>query len=97
MDGGVIAFHCAELIYTFHNVDIPVVTRATGGDETAHKVQDEVAGAWVSFARTGSPSQDNLEWKPYTEEEKNVMVFDTESVCRVIGDETLCDLMLGNH
>lgn len=94
VNGGTTAFHCVELIYAFHNVEIPIITRATGGTEDAYRLQDQVAGAWVNFAKTGSPSQDNLEWKPYTEEEKNIMRFDVESGCTILNDETLISLML---
>lgn len=92
VNGGALAFHCSDLIYAFHNVDIPVITRATGGDETAHKVQDEVAGAFVAFATNGDPSTESLEWKPYTTDEKNIMVFSADSECKVLGDEQLYNL-----
>jgi para-nitrobenzyl esterase len=95
VNGGTSAFHCSELIYAFHNVDIPVVSRATGGsdNEDAHTVQDTVATAWINFATTGDPSQDGLEWLPYTLEEPNVMRLDVESSCGVLGDDTLIELM----
>ena len=94
VNGGILPFHCCDLIYLFHNVDIPVVSIATGGadNETAHKVQDTVADAFLAFAKTGDPSTDSLEWKPYTAEEKNVMLFDETSECKVLGDEDLCSL-----
>lgn len=95
VNGGTSAFHCCELIYAFHNVDIPIVSRATGGSDNkdAHVVQDTVASAWVNFAATGNPSQDGLEWIPYTLEEPNVMRFDVESSCGILGDDTLIELM----
>lgn len=42
--------------------------------------------------RQADPSTDSLEWKPYTAEEKNVMLFDETSECKVLGDEDLCSL-----
>lgn len=92
VNGGGLAFHCSDLIYVFHNVDIPVVTMATGGDETAHKVQDQVASAIVAFAATGDPSTSELEWKPYTPDEKNMMHFSAESAGKILGDEALIEL-----
>lgn len=89
VNGGVLAFHCSDLIYVFHNVDIPVVSRATGGGEDAHKVQDTVADAILAFAKTGDPSTESLEWKPYTTEEKNIMWFKADSECTILGDEGL--------
>lgn len=95
VNGGVLPYHCNDLIYLFHNVDIPVVSVAVGGadNETTQKLQDTVADAFVAFAKTGNPSTETLEWKPYTNDEKNVMVFDKTSECKVLGDEQLCALM----
>ncbi|MCI7812814.1 MAG: carboxylesterase family protein [Lachnospiraceae bacterium] len=95
VNGGTTAFHCSDLIYAFHNVEIPIVTRATGGsgNTDALKMQDTVATAWVNFAKTGNPSQEGLEWLPYTPEEPNVMFLDVESRCGLLGDETLNELM----
>lgn len=98
VNGGTTAFHCSELIYAFHNVEVPILTRATGGSENtdALKVQDTVANAWLNFAKTGNPSQEGLEWLPYTPDEPNVMLLDVESTCGVLGDETLTELMTAN-
>ncbi len=93
VNGGVLAFHCSDLIYFFHNVDLPLLTRATGGGEAAHRVQDAMAGALVAFARTGDPGTEELPWKPYTMEEKNLMLFGEESTCKVLGDERLIALV----
>lgn len=95
VNGGILPIHCLDLSFLFHNVDIPVVSRATGGDETAHKVQDEVASAIVAFATTGDPSTETLPWASYTAEEKNIMVFSEESACTILNDEQLCSLMIG--
>lgn len=94
VNGGGVAFHCSELIYAFHNVDIPVVTRATGGGEDAHQMQDIVATAWTNFAKTGSPSQDSLEWSAYTAEEPNTMILSSDSRCGVLDDAELRSLIM---
>ncbi len=93
VNGGTTAFHCSDLIYVFHNVTIPIVNRATGGpdNEDALKVQDTVANAIINFAETGDPSQDGLEWMPYTPEEKNIMRFDVESSCSVMDFDPLIE------
>ena len=95
VNGGILPYHCNDLIYLFHNVDIPVVSNAVGGadNEDAHKLQDTVASAFMNFARTGDPSSEELEWKPYSENEKNIMVFDKTSECKILGDEQLYTLM----
>jgi para-nitrobenzyl esterase len=93
VNGGITPFHCAELIYVFHNVEIPILQRATGGTSEAYQVQDAIAGAWVNFARTGNPSQDGLEWGPYSVEGQETMIFDSNSVFKVLDDERLVELM----
>ena len=94
VNGGVTAFHCVDLIYLFHNVELPIVTRATGGSGNAEALamQDTFANAIINFATTGDPGTEDLAWAPYTLEEKNVMVFDVESECRVLGGETLAEI-----
>ena len=94
VNGGAVAFHCSELIYAFHNVDIPVVSRATGGGEDAHQMQDIVATAWTNFAKTGSPSQEGLEWNAYTAEEPNTMLLGANSQCGVLDDGELRSLIM---
>ena len=81
VNGGVTAFHCADLIYVFHNVDLPLVTIATGGNEDAHRIQDQMAGAFLSMMYTGSPSTEALPWAPYTTEGRELMLFDVNSRC----------------
>ena len=93
VNGGVTPFHCAELIYVFHNVELPELTIATGGDQTALDMQDVVAQSWVNFAYTGDPSQEGLEWIPYSEKENSTMVFDVNSKCVILDDQTMVDLM----
>lgn len=79
VNGGISAFHCSELIYVFHNVDLPLLTLATGGNEDAHRIQDQVAQAWINYARSGDPSQDGLEWPNCTAESNMSMIFDVQS------------------
>lgn len=92
VNGGITPFHCAELSYVFHNVDLPEVRRATGGTPEAYAMQDVVARAWVNFAYTGNPSQDGLEWKSFSED-SNTMVFDIKSESKVLDDKLMVDLM----
>lgn len=96
VNGGVTAFHCVELIYAFHNVDIPIIKRATGGLQEAYDLQDVVAQAWVNFARTGNPSQEGLEWPAFDLETKTIMQFDVVSgTVANYDDSALSDLIAG--
>lgn len=93
VNGGVTPFHCAELIYVFHNVGLRELLRATGGTEECYKMQDVTARAWVNFAYTGNPSQEGLEWLPYTSENNNTMVFDVNSKLTTLDDQKMLELM----
>jgi para-nitrobenzyl esterase len=75
VNGGTTPFHCAELIYVFHNVGLPELRLATGDAPGAYRMQDVAARAWVNFAYTGNPSQTGIAWEPYTESGQGTMVF----------------------
>ena len=90
VDGGITSFHCSEIAFAFHNVTEPHIRLATGGGPAALALQDKVAGAWLSFAKTGNPG---VGFKPWTAAEPNTMVFDTVSECKPLRDDQLITLM----
>ena len=55
INGGITSFHCSELAFCFHALNVPQIQTATGGSPVAMALQDKVAQAWVNFARTGNP------------------------------------------
>ena len=93
INGGITAFHCAELAFCFHALGVPQIKTATGGGPVALALQDKVSQAWINFAKTGNPSQPGLEWKPYTKEEPQAMVFDTVSQSVSLRDDKLVSLL----
>ena len=76
--GGNLMSHTTDLAFWFHNLDTRLF-EIKGDEETARKVEDEMASALVSFAYTGDPSSDLLAWAPFTVEGGETMVFDDES------------------
>ncbi len=90
VNGGITAFHCSEIAFVFHNVTEPHIKVGTGGGPAALALQDKVAGAWLSFAKTGNPGPT---FKPWTPAEPNTMVFDTVSECKPLRDDQLVTLM----
>jgi para-nitrobenzyl esterase len=90
VNGGITAFHCSEIAFAFHNVNEPHIRLASGGGPVALTLQDKVAGAWLSFAKTGNPGSG---FKPWTAAEPNTMVFDTLSECKPLRDDQLVTLM----
>jgi para-nitrobenzyl esterase len=93
VNGGTTAFHCSEIVFAFHNVGQPQSRLATGGTREALALQDKVSQAWINFARTGNPSQPGLEFKPYTVQDPQTMVFDTVSESYALRDDKLVSLM----
>lgn len=90
VNGGITSFHCSEIAFAFRNVNEPHIARATGGGTVALALQEKVAGAWVSFAKTGNPGAG---FKPWTPAEPNTMVFDSVSKCKPLRDDELIALM----
>ena len=95
INGGITSFHCSELAFCFHALSVPQIKTATGGGSVALSLQDKVSQAWINFAKTGNPSQPALEWKPYTKEDPQAMVFDTLSQSVPLRDDKLVSLLPG--
>jgi para-nitrobenzyl esterase len=93
INGGITSFHCAELAFCFHALGVPQIKTATGGGPTALALQDKVSQAWINFAKTGNPSQPGLDWKAYTKEDPQAMVFDTVSQSVPLRDDKLVSLL----
>src|SRR3954462_2638209 len=93
INGGITSFHCSELAFCFHALNVPQIKTATGGGPVALALQDKVSQAWVNFAKTGNPNQPSLEWKPYTKGDPQAMVFDTVSQSVSLRDDKLVSLL----
>lgn len=94
IEGGVSMWHCGEIPFIFHNLDLLGVGASYGNTPEAYKLQDEMCSAWVNFARNGNPNGENVpDWSVYTAEKEATMVFDTESAERVAFDKELQELM----
>jgi para-nitrobenzyl esterase len=74
-------------------LSVPQIRTPTGGGPVALALQDKVSQAWINFARTGSPNQPGLEWKPYTVENPQAMVFDIISQSVALRDDKLVSLL----
>lgn len=92
--GGLTMHHTGDIPYWFYSIE--EVDYQIKGDETnAYKVSGAMADALAHFVTDGNPSTDALEWKAYTAEEHNTMVFDTTSELKVDFDTELYKLMMG--
>ena len=69
------ASHGMELPFMFNNVSLQ--REMTGAQERAYKFQEIVAGAWISFIKTGKPAAKGMpEWLPYDEKDGCTMLLD---------------------
>ena len=90
--GGVTTHHCADIGFWFNSIaknDYLV----QGDRANAYALASTMSGALAAFAATGDPSTAELEWKPWTADEHNTMVFDTESYLGTDFDTELYKLM----
>ncbi|MCD8312817.1 MAG: carboxylesterase family protein [Bacteroidales bacterium] len=80
MDGLLKSVHCSDIPYVFDNVQLQ--SHMTGGGPDAQALADKMSGAWTSFARTGTPSAENLPaWEPFNEDTGATMILGKD--CRV--------------
>ncbi|GAB09696.1 putative carboxylesterase [Gordonia araii NBRC 100433] len=71
------ATHATELFAVFGAFRTAIGAGLTVGDWRATgKLTRVIQGHWTTFARTGSPE---LQWSPYTSENRDLMVFDVHS------------------
>jgi para-nitrobenzyl esterase len=88
-DGRLGSPHAVELPFVFGNLDAKGV-RELIGDDPRHQAErqaltEAVQGAWIAFARTGSPEHSGLPpWPAYELENRCTLVFDT--FCAVQAD-----------
>lgn len=86
-EGGKPAWHCGEIPFIFHNADQVAICGEPG---ISDRLEREMAGAWVNFARCGDPNGAGLpQWLPYTTDCRATMVYDRESKSRIDYDTEL--------
>ena len=86
-----IAWHCSDIPFFFHNTDKVEVCAIPGVTET---LEAQMFGAFMSFARTGVPSQEDLPtWPQVTGETEPTMVFDKTCQVRYNYDDKLLGLI----
>ncbi len=72
------AFHTLDIPLVFDNVAQP--GSRTGDDADARRAAGAMSDALLAFARNGNPNHAGLpEWKPYTLDRRETMVFDHDN------------------
>jgi para-nitrobenzyl esterase len=76
--------HNLEIPFVFHDVDNKIDAN-TGEGKERYPLQDQMAGAWVAFARSGNPNHAGLpQWPAYDASTRATMIFNAES--KVVND-----------
>ncbi len=76
-DGGKPAWHCSDIPYAFHNTLRVPICWEPGVRE---KLEADVAGSYVSFARYGDPNHPGMDgWDAFTSSRPVTMYWDKES------------------
>jgi len=82
--------HCLDIAYFFHNTATLVVSR---GDEATERIERQMFGCLMAFARTGNPNTEELpEWPASTPEDEYTMFFDAECTVKHNHDKELLPL-----
>lgn len=89
-NGGVPAWHCAEIPFIFHNAERLSLYQFPGSEA----IEETTSRAWVNFAYTGNPSGGAVgNWPALTTEEENTYVFDFHSEARTGYDRKVMELV----
>ena len=57
INGSTTSWHCSDIPYVFHNIDLVEHThRPDSGNAVAERVQEQVFQSVLAFARTGNPA-----------------------------------------
>ncbi len=91
VDGGRVPWHCADIPYFFHNTELAPYTQQEGVTE---KLESEIFGAVMAFARSGDPSHPGIpRWIPCTPECEYTMIFDRDTRLVTNHDAELISLL----
>ena len=76
--GGLKSAHALEIPLVFDNVE---TSRSfVGRGDAPQRMADQMAPAWLAFARSGSPNTDGLpQWPAYDAATRATMIFDLRS------------------
>jgi para-nitrobenzyl esterase len=70
------AIHACEIPYLFDTGTVDPMDGQTVVSTEECEFRHVVKEMWTNFARTGNPSTDTYEWKQFSEDDRQTMVFD---------------------
>ena len=91
INGGTGAWHCADIPFVFHNTELVPAANIEG---VSDKLEKEMTGALLALSKNGDPNHPHMpQWKPYTVDDHETMIFDRESFCVKDPDTKLLSLI----
>lgn len=88
--GGRLPSHSGELHFMFHNA---FYAEGAVKEGVTERLQNEMAGAWAQFARTGDPNGEGLPaWPPYTAQKRSCMCYNDVTMVKENHDADLLEL-----
>ena len=81
IDGGNTPWHCCDIPYVFHNIDLVEYPNGPQADpELSGRVQEQAFRTVMAFARTGNPANETIPAWPASEPEKeSVLLLDAQT------------------
>ncbi len=73
--GGTTPWHCSDIPYVFHNIDLVEYPHTPDRSYVSEMIQEEIFSAVMSFARTGSPAKGTF-WPACTPETQFIRVIE---------------------
>lgn len=91
-DDGKPAWHCSEIPFIFHNTEmVPVCNN----NEISKKLEEQIFGAWINFARSGNPNHAGIpHWPVCKMTDEATMLFDRKCEVKHNYDDELVSLHL---
>ena len=84
---GTPAWHCSDIPFAFHNTELVPASFISG---VSDRLEQEIAGVWTAFARTGDPNHEGLiYWPAYHEQHGATMIFDSSNRIKTGHDSEL--------
>ena len=77
IDGGNTPWHCCDIPYVFHNIDLVEYPHGPAEEGLAKRLEEEAFRSVIAFASSGNPSNPAVPgWLPCAPGKERVMVFD---------------------
>lgn len=90
IDGGNTPWHCCDVPYVFHNLDLVEYPHGPGGEELLRRAEEQIFSTVMAFARTGNPNNGAIpHWPASGEGAERTLILDGAPRVRTSYDHEL--------